>query len=509
MARMGRRLIDAAASNIFELLRLDRGSAMNSAFFDFESRRSFLRHAALGSGSLALTSLLSDQGLVSGAHAETETHLMQPRQPHFEPRAKSIIWLFMPGSPSQVDTFDYKPELQHCHGQKLEGADPKTGFFTTSGKVLKSPFRFRRHGQSGTWVSEIFPHMARHVDDMAFIYSCYSQSNNHTPAMLEMNSGMFLQGRPSMGSWITYGLGTENRNLPGFVVLHGEMPRGGKPIWSPGFLPKVYQPTSIDGRNETPISNLGRRDSMTQSQQRAQLDVLRDMNAKHQRLRPHEADLAARLESFELAYRMQTAAPEAMDISQESAKTHIAYGVDQKETELVAKQCITARRLIERGVRFVQLYAGTNGAGGGVADVPWDGHSDIGSNHRIAGKSVDQPIGALLTDLKERGLLEDTLVIWGGEFGRTSDSQGSLGRDHNPKAFTMWMAGGGIKGGTHYGASDAFGYKSVEKRVGVNDLHATILYLMGIDHEQLTYRFNGRDYRLTDVAGSVISEILV
>lgn len=476
--------------------------------FDFHSRRQFLRNAGLGCGSLALTSLLQQEGLVSSAAAAEEPRLMQTRQPHFDPKAKSIIWLFMPGSPSQVDTFDYKPQLQTCDGQKLEGADPKTGFFTTSGKVLKSPFKFQRHGQSGAYVSEIFPHMAEHVDDMAFLYSCYSQSNNHTPAMLEMNSGMFLQGRPAVGSWVTYGLGTENQNLPGFVVLHGHMPRGGKPIWAPGFLPKMYQPTAIDGRNATPISNLARRQKMTDAQQRAQLDILRTMNAKHQQLRPHEADLAARLESFELAYRMQTAAPEAMDVSQESAAIHKAYGVDQKETQLVAKQCITARRLIERGVRFVQLYAGTNGGGGGVADVPWDGHNDIGANHRIAAKSVDQPIGALLADLKQRGLLDDTLVIWGGEFGRTSDSQGSKGRDHNPNAFTMWMAGGGIQGGVQYGASDEFGYKAVENRVGVNDLHATILHLMGIDHERLTYRFNGRDFRLTDVAGNVLRDIL-
>ena len=412
----------------------------------------------------------------------------------------------MPGSPSQMDTFDYKPELQKRNGMKLEGADPKTGFFTTSGKVLKSPFAFKQHGQSGAWVSEIFPHMAQHVDDQAFVYSCFSQSNNHTPAMLEMNSGMFLQGRPCMGSWLNYGLGSENKNLPGFVVLHGAMPRGGKPIWSPGFLPKVYQPTSIDGQK--PIADLARLKGMTDGQQRAQLDILKEMNRKHQELRPHEADLAARLESFELAYRMQTAAPEAMDLTKETELIHKAYGTDQKETQLVAKQCITARRLIERGVRFVQLYAGTNGGGGGVADVPWDGHNDIGANHRIAAKSVDQPIGALLADLKARGMLDETLVVWGGEFGRTSDSQGSLGRDHNPHAFTMWMAGGGIKGGVQYGASDEFGYKAVENRVSVNDLHATILQLMGIDHKRLTYRFNGRDYRLTDVAGEVIEALL-
>lgn len=481
---------------------LQSGSA-----FNFEARRAFLKNAGSGFGSLALTGLLSEQGILKSAGADEEEGL-EARKPHFAPKAKSIIWLFMPGSPSQVDTFDYKPMLQKRDGEKLEGADPKTGFFTTSGKLLKSPFKFQQHGESGAWVSEIFPHVSQHVDDMSFIYSCFSRSNNHTPAMLEMNSGAFLQGRPCMGSWVTYGLGTENQNLPGFVVMHGAMPRGGNPIWAPGFLPKVYQPTAIDGRSQQPISNLARLNSMTDRQQRTQLDLLNELNASHQKLRPHEADLAARLESFELAYRMQTAAPEALDVKEESETIQKLYGVDQKETELVARQCITARRMVERGVRFIQIYAGTNGGGGGVADVPWDGHSDIGLNHRIAAKSVDQPIGALLADLKARGLLDSTLVVWGGEFGRTSDSQGSQGRDHNPNAFTMWMAGGGIKGGVQYGASDDFGYKAVHNRVGVNDLHATLLHLMGIDHMKLTYRFNGRDYRLTDLGGELIHEII-
>ncbi|HSG68812.1 MAG TPA: DUF1501 domain-containing protein, partial [Planctomycetaceae bacterium] len=452
----------------------------DSQLTNFSNRRNFLKHAGLGAGSLALAGLLQDEGLLSQAEAAPANPLAV-KPPHFAPKAERVIWLFMPGSPSQVDTFDYKPHLQKCDGQKLDGADPQTGFFTTSGKVLKSPFQWSQYGESGAWASEIFPHMTRHVDDMAFIYSCYSRSNNHTPAMLEMNSGAFLQGRPCVGSWVTYGLGSENRNLPGFVVMHGEKPRGGDPIWAPGFLPKIYQPTAIDGRSATPISDLARRQNMTSDQQRKQLDVLKTLNARHQELRPHEADLAARLESFELAYRMQSSAPEAMDVTLESKSTHDSYGVGTPETDLVAKQCIIARRLIERGVRFVQLYAGTNGGAGGVGDVPWDGHGDIGVNHRIAAKSVDQPIGALLADLKARGLLDSTLVIWGGEFGRTSDSQGSLGRDHNPNAFTMWMAGGGIKGGVQYGASDEFGYKAVENRVGVNDLHATILHLLGID----------------------------
>ncbi len=478
----------------------------DSQLSHFLNRRNFLKQSGLGAGSLGLTALLHDEGLLNAA--PTAESSLATRAPHFAPKAKQVIWLFMPGSPSQVDTFDYKPELKNRNGQLLAGADPKTGFFTTSGKVLKSPFKWAQYGESGAWASEIFPHMTKHVDDMAFIHSCFSRSNNHTPAMLEMNSGAFLQGRPCMGSWVSYGLGSANRNLPGFVVMHGVKPRGGDPVWSPGFLPKVYQPTAIDGRSATPIANLARRNGMTNEQQRSQLDVLNALNAKHQELRAHEADLAARLESFELAYRMQSSAPEAMDVTLETKTTQDEYGVGAKETDLVAKQCIIARRLIERGVRFVQLYAGTNGGAGGVGDVPWDGHGDIGVNHRIAAKSVDQPIGALLADLKARGLLDSTLVIWGGEFGRTSDSQGSLGRDHNPNAFTMWMAGGGIKGGVQYGASDEFGYKAVENRVGVNDLHATILHLLGIDHERLTYRFNGRDYRLTDVAGEIIPELL-
>ena len=474
--------------------------------FEFHARRRFLKQTGLGFGSLALAGLLQEEGLTATA-AAAPIGPLAPQQPHFAPQASAVIWLFMPGSPSQMDTFDYKPELQKRDGQVLQGADPQIGFFTTSGKLLKSPFKFKQHGQSGAWVSDIFPRMARHVDDIAFIHSCYSRTNNHTPAMLEMNSGFFLQGRPSIGSWVTYGLGSENRNLPAFVVLHGTKPRGGDPLWAPGFLPKVYQPTTIDARNETPIANLTRLNTMNEQGQRALLDELKRLNEKHRQLRPHEADLAARLESFELAYRMQTAAPEALDIQAESEATQKLYGVDQTEAGLAARQLLAARRLVERGVRFVQVYAGTNG-GAAVSDVPWDAHADIRANHRTAARSVDQPVAALLEDLKSRGLLDTTLVVWGGEFGRTSDSQGDKGRDHNPNAFTIWMAGGGIKGGVHYGSSDEFGYKAVEDRVSVHDLHATILHLLGLDHERLTYRFNGRDYRLTDVAGSVIHPIL-
>lgn len=471
------------------------------------TRRKFLERAGLGCGSLALTNLLLQEGIVSGQSPESNP--LAERRAHYTPRAKAVIWLFQTGSPSQVDTFDYKPELQKRDGKDLAGADPKTGFFTTSGKCLKSPFQWSQQGQSGAWVSEIFPQMSKHVDDMAFVYSCYSQSNNHTPAMLEFNSGMIRQGFPSMGSWLTYGLGSENANLPAYVVMHGTKPRGGDPIWSSGFLPSVYQATALDPRAEHPVDNLERPAELTNQQQRALLDALQDANKKHAQSRPFERDLNARLESFELAYRMQTSAPEAFDVAQEPQYLQDQYGLNREESKEYGRQCLIARRLIERGVRFVQVFASCpNTPGGAVKDVPWDGHFDINENHRACASSVDQPTAALLSDLKARGMLDDTIVIYGGEFGRTSDSQGSHGRDHNPHAFTTWFAGGGFKGGAQYGASDEFGYKSVENRVNVHDIHATILHQMGIDHTNLTYRFNGRDFRLTDVEGEILREIL-
>ncbi len=472
------------------------------------TRRKFLERAGLGCGSLALTNLLLQEGIVSGQSPENNP--LAERRAHYTPRAKAVIWLFQTGSPSQVDTFDYKPELQKRDGKDLAGADPKTGFFTTSGKCLKSPFQWSQQGQSGAWISEIFPQMSKHVDDIAFVYSCYSQSNNHTPAMLEFNSGMIRQGFPSMGSWLTYGLGSENANLPAYVVMHGTKPRGGDPIWSSGFLPSVYQATALDPRAEHPVDNLERPAELTNQQQRALLDALQDANKKHAQSRPFERDLNARLESFELAYRMQTSAPEAFDVDQEPQYLQDQYGLNREESKEYGRQCLIARRLVERGVRFVQVFASCpNTPGGGVKDVPWDGHNDINENHRACASSVDQPTAALLTDLKARGMLDDTIVIYGGEFGRTSDSQGSHGRDHNPHAFTTWFAGGGFKGGAQYGTSDEFGYKSVENRVNVHDIHATILHQMGIDHTNLTYRFNGRDFRLTDVEGEILREILV
>jgi hypothetical protein len=482
--------------------------AMNSPHVEsplrYPSRRQFLQRAGLGCGSLALAALMHQEGLLGSAQAS-----VTPRAPHYPSKAKAVIWLFMTGSPSQVDTFDYKPELQKRDGQTLSGADPKTGFFTTSGKCLRSPFKWQQYGQSGTWVSDILPHTAQHVDDMAFIHSCHSRANNHAPAAMELSCGQAKPGYPSMGAWVTYGLGSLNQNLPAFVVMHETKPRGEDGIWSPGFLPKNFQPLLLDSRTKDAIANLNRGASMNDGQQRAQLDLLRELNQQHHKEHPLEGELAARIQSFELAYRMQMAAPEALDLRQETAATQQLYGLNDKDSAVFGRQCLLARRLVERGVRFVQIFAGRGvGGDGSVADVPWDGHDNIETNHRSCGKATDQPTAALLTDLKARGLLDDTLVIWSGEFGRTSDSQGSKGRDHNPQAFTVWLAGGGVKGGVHYGQSCEFGYKAVENRVSVHDIQATVLHLLGLEHTRLTYRFNARDFRLTDVYGNVVKEIL-
>jgi hypothetical protein len=463
------------------------------------SRREFLRTNGLGCGSLALAYLLGREGLLEAA----------AKKPHFEARAKSVIWLFMTGGPSQVDTFDYKPHLQKRDGQKLAGADPKTGFFTTSGNCLASPFKWAQHGKSGTWVSDVFPHVAGHVDDMAFIHSCHSVANNHAPASMELAAGMSRPGYPTLGAWLSYGLGSTNDNLPAFVVMHDAKPRGDDGIWSPGFLPKTHQPLLLDARQKEAIRDISPLAGMTDSRRKAQLELLRETNLVHQELRGAQPDLSDRIRSFELAYRMQSAAPEALDISKETEATRKLYGMDNKDCATFGRQCLIARRLVERGVRFVQIFSPTNRiSGGAVADVPWDGHNDILVNHRDCGLMTDIPFAGLLSDLKGRGLLENTLVIWGGEFGRTSDSQGSKGRDHNPHAYTTILCGGGAKGGVHYGKSDEFGYKAVEDEVGVHDLQATILHLMGLDHTKLTYRHQGRDFRLTDVAGKVIKEVI-
>lgn len=474
---------------------------------DFGSRRQFLTQAGSGFGMLALAGLLQPSGMSQAASPQIINPLM-PKVAHFPVKAKSVIWLFMNGGPSHVDTWDYKPELEKRDGKELEGFDKNTGFFTGNvGPLMKSPFKFEQHGQSGAWVSEIFPNLAKHVDKMGFLHSCWTDSNNHSPALFKVNTGMSRMGFPCVGSWVTYGLGSESQNLPAFVVMYDTLgrgiPKGHAQNWGAGFLPSIYQGTALRPQG-APIDDLERSSDLTDGQQRAQLDLIKQLNQQQLDQGPFEPDLAARIESFELAYRMQMAAPEAIDLAKESEATQKLYGLDNPKATHFAKQCLTARRMVERGVRFVQIYSG-----GMDNELSWDGHANIKSNHSGFAAETDQPIAALISDLEQRGLLDSTLVIWGGEFGRLPIVQkGGTGRDHNPLAFTVWMAGGGVKGGVHHGATDEIGHKAVVDRVSINDLHATILHLLGLNHEKLTYRYNGRDFRLTDVAGQVVSSII-
>jgi hypothetical protein len=474
------------------------------------SRRDLFRRAGHGAGLLALAGLLDDQRLLMPrAMAAPSGDPLAPRPPQLKTRAKSVIWLFMNGGPSQVDTWDYKPELTRRHGQELPGFDKKTGFFTDSvGPLMKSPFAWAQHGQSGTWASDLFPHMSRHVDKMAFLHSCHTESNNHSPALFMINTGSTRMGFPCVGSWMTYGLGSESRDLPSFVVMSDPLdrglPKGQASNWGAGFLPSVYQGTWLRPKGD-PIDNLNRAIGMNAEAQRAQLDLLRSLNQHHLAQAGSESELGARIESFELAYRMQTAAPDAFGIEREPEHLKHLYGLDQSHCRHFAAQCLMARRMVERGVRFVQIYSG-----GMDNQRSWDGHEDIVGNHRGFARETDQPIAGLLADLEQRGLLDETLVIWGGEFGRLPVSQkgGNPGRDHNPHAFTYWMAGGGVRGGVHHGATDPFGHKAEVDKVSVNDLHATILHLMGLDHERLTFFNNGRNFRLTDVAGEVVRSVV-
>ena len=474
------------------------------------SRRDLFRRAGHGAGLLALAGLLDEQRLlIPRAMAAPSADPLAPRPPQLKTRAKSVIWLFMNGGPSQVDTWDYKPELARRHGQELPGFDKKTGFFTESvGPLMKSPFAWAQHGQSGTWASDLFPQLSRHVDKMAFLHSCHTESNNHSPALFMIKTGSTRMGFPCVGSWMTYGLGSESRDLPSFVVMSDPLdrglPKGQASNWGAGFLPSVYQGTWLRPKGD-PIDNLNRAAGMNAEAQRAQLDLLRSLNQQHLAQAGSQGELGARIESFELAYRMQSAAPEAFGIEREPEHLKHLYGLDQPHCRHFAAQCLTARRMVERGVRFVQIYSG-----GMENQRSWDGHEDIVGNHRGFARETDQPIAGLLADLEQRGLLDETLVIWGGEFGRLPVSQkgGNPGRDHNPHAFTYWLAGGGVRGGVHHGATDAFGHKAEVDKVSVNDLHATILHLMGLDHERLTFFNNGRNFRLTDVAGEVVRSIV-
>jgi hypothetical protein len=483
---------------------------LNNSAYGPVTRRDMLRRAGGGAGMIGLASLLEQEGMLgqTASAADAPIDPLAPRESHFPVKAKSIIWLFINGGPSHVDTWDYKPALAKVDGKELEGFDKNTGFFTSAvGPLMKSPFKFAQHGESDTWVSEIFPNLSKHVDKMAFIHSCWSDSNNHSPALFKINTGLAKMGYPCLGAWVTYGLGSVSRDLPAFVVMYDPkgrgLPKGYAQNWGTGFLPSVYQGTALSPTGQ-PIPNLFRDQAMQANQQRAQLDLLKTLNQKHLDQNPGDAELAARIQSFELAYRMQSAAPEALDLSRESKATQDLYGLNDPKCAHFAKQCLTARRLVERGTRCVQIYSG-----GMENERSWDGHKNIKQNHSQFAGETDQPIAALLSDMASSGLLDSTLVVWGGEFGRLPIVQkGGTGRDHNPHAFTYWMAGGGAKGGVHYGETDEIGHKAAVNRVSVNDLHATILHLMGLDHESLTYRYSGRDFRLTDVAGNVVQDVI-
>jgi hypothetical protein len=477
----------------------------------YTSRREFLTRAGGGFGMLGLAALLQQEGLLAQQPRWTPPNPSRPleaRAGHHPVKAKSVIWLFMNGGPSHVDTWDYKPELERRHGMDLAGFDRNTGFFRDQvGPIMRSPFRFQQHGQCGKYVSDILPNMARHVDKMAFIHSCWTDSNNHSPALLKINTGSTRMGFPCAGAWVTYGLGSESQNLPAFVAMYDTLgrglPKGYAQNWGAGFLPSIYQGTALKPQG-APIDNLYRPSELNDDQQRRQLDLLARLNRRQMAQHPGNTELAARIETFELAYRMQMAAPDAIDLTRETALTHRLYGTDNPRCQHFAKQCLIARRLVERGVRFVQIYSG-----GEENERSWDGHRDIRANHTGFAGETDQPIAALLTDLHRRGLLNETLVIWGGEFGRLPLVQrGGTGRDHNPHAFTYWLAGAGVRAGHSHGATDEIGHRAVDRRVSVNDLHATLLHLIGLDHLRLTYRYTGRDFRLTDVAGEVVRDIL-
>ena len=473
----------------------------------FLTRRDFLRRCGMGMGGVSLASLLQSSGLfspqlIAGTAADSP---LASRAPHFVVKAKRVIHLFMNGGPSHVDTFDPKPSLEKYAGKPLPRENLRTERKT--GAAFPSPFKFKKYGRSGIEVSELFPNVAECIDDIAVIRSMHADVPNHEPSLLLMNCGDARQIRPSLGSWVTFGLGSENQNLPGFIV----MCPGGYPIqesqnWQAGFLPGAYQGTYIDSQHtriEKLIEHIKSNNSSL-TEQRAQLDLLRQLNERHSRQREQDGQLEARIQSFELAYRMQIDATDAFDVSREPAHIREMYGEGTQ-----ARQILVARRLLERGVRFVQLWHG--------AGQPWDNHDDLEVNHRRLAKQCDQAIGALLKDLKQRGMLEETLVIWGGEFGRTptvelptpGSNAGKInGRDHNHYGFTMWLAGGGVRGGYVHGATDEFGFQAVESKVHVHDLHATILRLLGFDHEKLTFRHAGRDFRLTDVEGHVVDSVI-
>lgn len=462
------------------------------------SRRDFLFESGGGLGAIALNWLLAGE-----ASADTRPVPKNPlavKPPHFPAKAKRVIFLFMVGGPSQMDLFDPKPSLAKWAGKPLPASTgrPKSQFTKGDEVILPSTRQFAKRGQSGIEISDLMPQLATCVDDICFLRSCWCTSTIHAPAMYELHSGRTIMGFPSLGSWVTYGLGSVSENLPAYCVMPQPegVPEGGAPCWSAAFLPTIYQGTLLR-RGPNPIQNLKPPPDVGSAENRRSFDLVKKLNALQ--TPPDDAELAARTASYELAFRMQSHAPEAVDLTKETAATRKAYGLDQAKTADFGTRLLLARRLVERGVRFVTVYSG-----GGPVAMQWDAHDDLNANHEKMCGLVDQPIAALLKDLKQRGLLKDTLVVWCSEFGRTPNSQGGKGRDHNPLGYTMWLAGGGAKGGTAVGTTDEFGLNAVDTPISVNDFHATILHLLGLDHEKLTFRHSGRDERLTDVAGQVV-----
>jgi hypothetical protein len=470
------------------------------------SRRQFLRHAGGGFGLLALTSLLNRDNLLAATPRAAVPSLANPFAPkpaHFAAKAQRVIFLFMSGGPSHVDLYDPKPDLIRLAGQPI----PESfGTFKTRRAVAKNkllaPLRpFQPRGQCGMEISDFLPHIASCADDLCLLRGCHGDSVTHPESVYQMNTGSILMGRPSLGAWATYGLGTENQNMPAFVVMPDPSGwvKGGAPAWGNGYMPASYQGTILRG-GDSPILNLNTPKGVSDGQQRATVDFINQLNRENLGVGDEDSELAARISAYELAFRMQQHAPEVVDISRETDATRRLYGLDQKITEEFGLRCLLARRMLERGVRFVQLYCGDT--------LGWDGHSDMEGNHSKLCAQSDQPVAGLLKDLKSRGLLDSTLVIWGGEFGRMPMSEGSNGRDHNPHGFSMWLAGGGVKGGQVIGGTDAVGLRAEHEKSHVHDLHATILHLLGLDHTRLTFRHNGRNERLTDVSGNVIRKVI-
>jgi uncharacterized protein DUF1501 len=462
--------------------------------WEVATRREFFTRAGSGLAGIALASLLKAEqpGLADP---------LAPKRPHHPPKAKSIIWLFMEGGPSHVDLFDYKPKLADLAGQPMPASfgHPITAMGTASNTLMPTKRTFKQYGQSGIWVSDWYPNIAEHVDDMTVLRSVWADGLNHVGSVCQMNTGSILAGRPAMGAWTTYGLGSANRDLPSFVILLDDKePIGGPKNWSSGFLPATYQGTQFR-QGDTPILHLKAPAGTTPDEQRSKLNFLKQINERFSHENPGDTELEARIAAYELAYQMQSAAPEAVDLGKESEATKELYGINDPATAAFGTNCLLARRLIERGVRFVELYAGS-GSG-------WDAHTELEKNHSKHCRATDKPIAGLLADLKSRGLLNETLVVWGGEFGRTPFNEKGDGRDHNPWGFTMWMAGGGVKGGQYIGSTDEIGLRATERPVHVHDVHASVLWLLGLDHVSLTYMHNGRAERPTEVYGDVVHEL--